>query len=258
MRMFLSHSVWLGTSLMLLSVTARAAQFDATLQWSKRVELAMPVSGVVQDVYADVGQKLAKGGKLLRLDETVFKARVMEARSNLVSEEAQYKEAEREMQRSEQLYERTVLSDHELQVAKNNKAKAQAERDQAKAMLVKARQQLRYSTLRAPFNALVLSRSAQVGQVIAARLKPETLFTVADADSMMARFYVSESQLSGIKLGQAATVALDGGAVNGVVKAIGFEPAKAASKDTMYPVDVEFRMGDRVLRDGQHVKVNIP
>lgn len=257
MRKFFFQLVWVGVSLLLFSVTVQAAQYEATLHWSKRVELAMPVSGVVQNVYADVGQKLPKGGKLLRLDQSVFKARVVQARSDLASEQAQYKEAEREMNRSQQLYERTVLSDHELQVAKNNKIKAQARRDQAKAMLVRARQQLKYSTLRAPFNALVLSRKAQVGQVIAAKLKPQTLFTIADADSMMARFYVGESLLSGIKLGQAAKVLLHGGEVDGVVKAIGFEPAKTAGSNTKYPVDVEFPVGDRVLRDGEHVKVSI-
>lgn len=258
MRMLFSQSNWLGALLLLLSVTAQAAQYDATLRWSKRVELAMPVSGVVQKVYADVGQKIPKGGKLLRLDETVFRARVMQARTNAISEEAQYKEAMREMQRSQQLYERTVLSDHELQVAKNNKVRAQAERDHAKALLIKARQELKYSTLRAPFNALVLSRNAQVGQVIAATLKPETLFTVADADSMMARFYVSETELPRLKLGETAKVLLGSGEVDGMIKAIGYEPAKQEGTGTMYPVDVEFPMGSRVLRDGLHVKVRVP
>jgi RND family efflux transporter MFP subunit len=258
MSTYFSKSVWIGaTFLLLLSTTTQAAEFEATLKWSKRVDLALPVSGVIQKVYADVGQKVSKGGKLLSLDDTVFKVKVMQARTNLRSEEAHYKEAEREMQRSQQLYERTVLSDHELQVAKDNKVKAEAERDRARAMLVKARQELKYSTLRAPFNALVLARYAQVGQVIAARFKPVTLFTVADADSMMAHFYVSESQLSSIRLGQSAKVLLGGSELDGTIKAIGFEPVKGANNGTNYPVDVEFKMGDRVLREGQHVKVSL-
>lgn len=235
-----------------------AADFDATLQWAKRVELGVPVSGVIQTVYADVGQKVSKDDKLLQLDDTVFKAQVNEATSALKNQEAQYKEAGRELDRAQNLYDRTVLSDHDLQVAKNNKVQAAARLDEAKAMLVKAQQQLKYSTLRAPFNALVLERHAQVGKVNAATLKPETLFIVADSDQMLARLQVSEAQLGQLKLGQSAKVMLGENHIDGVIKSIGFEPVKANSNDTVYPVDVEFAMGGHVLRAGQHVKVELP
>ena len=251
--------IYAGLALMSLFCSqAQAAQFDATLQWSKRAELGVPVSGVVQAIYADVGQRVAKGEKLLQLDDTVFKVRVKEAGSTLKSQIEHYKEAERELKRSMDLYERTVLSDHELQVAKNNAVKAAAMRDQAQADLVKAKQVLKYSSLRAPFNALVLERHAQEGKVIAAGLKPQTLFVVADADQMLARMYVSEAQLNQFKLGQTAKVMLADTQMEGVIKAIGFEPASGASNTNSYPVDVEFKTANQVLRAGQHVKVEMP
>ena len=251
----------IGGSVVLVLISVgqlQAAQFEATLQWSKRVELGVPVSGVTQSVYVDVGQKVVKNEKLLQLDDTVFKARVKQASSALQSQEAQYKEAERELKRAEELYDRTVLSDHDLQVAKDNAVKAAAERDKAQAMLIKAKQDLKYSTLRAPFNALILERTAQVGKVIAAQLNPETLFVVADADRMLARLYVSEAQLTQLKLGQTAKVLFGNAQVEGVIKAIGFEPAKGVSNGTSYPVDIEFAAADQVLRAGQHVKVELP
>jgi len=241
--------------LLLLALPCQAAEFDATLQWSKRVDLGVPLSGVVQAVYADVGQRVAKGEKLLQIDDTVFKVKLKEARSTYKSQVEIYKEAEREKNRSQDLYDRTVLSDHELQVAKNNEVKAAAERDEAEAALVKARQVLKYSTLRAPFNALVLERNAQVGKVIAARLKPETLFVVADADKMLARIHVSETQLAMFKLGQSARVMLGSEKFDGVIRAIGFEPSGSAGN---YPVDIEFSPGTHVLRAGQHGKVQLP
>jgi RND family efflux transporter MFP subunit len=260
MRMHIPDTKFFVATALLFTVAGQsmAAEFDATLQWAKRVELGVPVSGVIQAVYADVGQKVAKGDKLLQLDDAFFKVAVKQASSNLKSEEEQYKEAERELDRSQQLYDRTVLSDHELQVAKNNKVKAEAERDHAQAMLVKAKQTLKYSTLRAPFNALVLERHAQVGKVNAATLQPETLFIVVDADQMLARLYVSEAQLSLFKLGNAATVVVGGDRVAGTTKAIGFEPVSTGSEASHYPVDVEFNTADKVLRAGQHVKVEIP
>jgi len=236
---------------------AQAAEYDATLQWSKRVKLGVPVSGVVQSVYADVGMKIAKGDKLLQLDDTVFKARVKQATSELRNQEEQYKEAAREENRSQNLYDRTVLSDHELQVAKNNKVKAAADRAHARARLIKAKQELKYSSLRAPFNALILERHAQVGKVIAAALKPETLFVVADADQMQACLIVKEVQLGQIKIGQKAIVSVGDSRFQGVVKAIGFEPVADKGDTTRYPVEVEFDVNGRVLRAGLHAKVEI-
>ncbi|MBI1424509.1 MAG: efflux RND transporter periplasmic adaptor subunit [Gammaproteobacteria bacterium] len=260
MRVQISRLTIIVVATLLLSLSAQiqAAEFEATLQWAKRAELGVPVSGVVHAVYADVGQKVAKGDKLLQLDDTVLKAAVKQAASNLKSQEEQYKEAEREKERAQNLYDRTVLSDHELQVAKNNEVKAAAERDHARAVLVKAQQNLRYSTLRAPFNALVLERHVQVGKVLAAELKPETLFIVADADQMLARIFVTEAQLSRFKLGQSAKVLIDGNSLNAVIKAIGFEPVGGGKEAGSYPVDVEFGRGDRMLRAGQHVKVDLP
>jgi RND family efflux transporter MFP subunit len=252
----ISRLILSASMLLMLSAAGQlqAGQFDATLQWSKRTELSVPISGVIQAVYVDVGQKVAKDEKLLQLDDLVMKAKLKQAHSTLISQEAHFKEAEREMKRAQELYDRTVLSDHDLQVAKDNKVKAAAERDKAQAMLVNAKQELKYSTLRAPFNALVLERNAQVGKVIAAQLKPETLFILADADHMLARLYANETQLAQIKIGQPAKVLLGNDRIDGVIKAIGFEPAK----DNNYPVDVEFAVSDRVLRAGQHVKVELP
>jgi len=242
---------------LLVAGVARAASYDGVLHWSKRVELGVPVSGVVKAVYADVGMKVKKGDKLLELDDTVFKASVMQAKSELKNQEEQYKEATREEDRAQNLYDRTVLSDHELQVAKNNKVKAAAQLEHARATLIRARQALKYSSLRAPFNALVLERHAQVGKVIAAKLKPETLFVVADADQMLARLSVSEEQLAQVKIGQQAVVHLGDRQYPGVIKAIGFEPIQGKTDASRYPVDVEFDLKGQVLRAGMHVKVEL-
>lgn len=250
--------IFTGVLLVTFTELSQAAQFDATLQWSKRVAVTVPVSGVIQEVYVDTGQKVAKDDKLLQLDDTTFKARVNQTVSTLKSAEEQYKEAERELNRANELYNRTVLADHDLQLAKNAHIKAAAERDMARYAMVKAKQDLKYSTLRAPFNALVLERHAQVGMVISAELKPETLLVLADADQMLARMQVSDSQLPALKLGQAVKVFINSEQLDGVIKAIGFEPSRGSTGGTSYPVDIEFKISGRLLRAGQQVKVEVP
>lgn len=258
MRTLFKSYVSLGCILLVYAHQVNAAQFDATLQWSRRVELTVPVSGVIQEIYVEAGQKVAKGEKLLQLDDTVFKAREKQAVSTLKSAEEAYKESERELTRANELYNRTVLADHDLQLAKNAHVKATADRDAARYALAKAQHDFKYSTLRAPFNAIVLERQAQVGMVISADLKPETLLVLADADQMLARVSVSDTQLAQFKLGQAVKININDRHVEGVVKAIGFEPARGASGGISYPVDIEFKQSDQLLRAGLQVKVVLP
>ena len=258
MRIKSKSLLYTGLMLFIPALQVQAEQYDATLRWSKRVELSVPVSGVIQEIYVEAGQKVAKDEKLLQLDDTIFKSRVSQAVSGLKSAEEQFKEAERELNRANELYNRTVLADHDLQLAKNAFVKAKADRDKARYTLVKAKNDLKYSTLRAPFNAIVLERHAQVGMVISAELKPETLLVLADADQMLARMSVSDAQLTQLKLGRVVKILINKEQLDGVIKAIGFEPVQGSSGTTSYPVDIEFNISGRTVRAGQRVKVDIP
>ncbi|MGD8926538.1 MAG: biotin/lipoyl-binding protein, partial [Thioalkalispiraceae bacterium] len=106
-------------SIILNSPVSWAQEYDATLHWYQKTELGTVVSGIVKNVYVNVGDIVKKGDKLLQLDDSVSKAHVVEYRAKLQSAEEELKEAERERDRALELYDRTVLSQHELQVAKN-------------------------------------------------------------------------------------------------------------------------------------------
>jgi Multidrug resistance efflux pump len=61
-----------------------AGSLAATAWAADRVSLTTPVSGVVKEVYVQVGQRVRKGDKLLALDDTRLKARVMEAEAGVM------------------------------------------------------------------------------------------------------------------------------------------------------------------------------
>ena len=247
-----------GLLLLLFAMHCSAAQFDATLHWSTRVEIGTPVAGVVKTVLVDAGQQVRKSDKLLQLDDKVFKARVDSATTHLRSQEEHYQEAKREMERAEELYARTVLSDHDLQVAKNNHVTALAERDKARYQLVKARYDLEYSTLRAPFDAVVLQNRAQPGMVVSAELTPQTLLVLVQAEQMLARVAVDEAALAGLKPGQDATVTVNGTSYEGTIKVIGLEPIPADTGKGLFPVDVMFATKGTLMRAGQSARVELP
>lgn len=232
-----------------------AEEFEATLGWSKRVELSTPVSGLVQKVFAEPGKVVAKGDVLVQLDSRAFKADLKYAKARYKNMDEQSQEAKRELDRQTDMYDRTMLSDHELQVAKNNFTAALSEYQQAQSSLTKAKLNLEYSAIRAPFNAVVISSSAVKGQVVASEVTPPVLVIVAEAKRMLARFYVTADKINNLVINQGAKVNVAGQSRQGKIFNIALEPDKLKSE--FYAVDVIFDSKEKLLRAGQKAKINL-
>jgi len=85
-------------------------------------------------------------------------------------------------------------------------AQAEAQLAIARETLNQARQQLEYTELKAPFDAVVMSKSAEPGEYI----NPgTTVATIADLDNVWLRAYVSEADMGSVKLGQQVKVTTD-------------------------------------------------
>jgi RND family efflux transporter MFP subunit len=249
----------LVTSIGLLSVVSmtHAQQYDAVLAWSQRIPLSTLSSGVVTDIYVNAGDLVKQNDLLLQLDPVIFEQRIKQTAVALKSADEFYLEAKRERDRSQELYNRTVLSDHELQVAKNNVVYAKAHFEGARLQHEKAKYDYKYSRIIAPFNALILERNVQPGQVVSSEFQPLTLLIVADSDRMRARIWVKQDVLHKIQMKQSAKVYVDDKTFDGRIVAIGFEPAAGGVNPGAYPVDIEFNTAQQVLRAGLRVKVEI-
>jgi multidrug efflux system membrane fusion protein len=241
-----------------VSTSAYAQQYDAVLQWSKRATLTTLTSGVIEKVAVDVGSHARQGELLLQLDAQVLEKRVKQTQAAVKSAEENFLEAKREKERAEELYNRTVLSDHDLQVAKINEIHARAQFEDAQVQHERAKYNLKYSRIVAPFNVLVLERHAQPGQVVSSEIQPPVLLVVAESDTMRARILVKEDALGTISLGKAAIVRVGGAQFSGKVVAAGFEPLTGKDGAVQgYPVEVEFASGDQTLRAGLTATVEI-
>jgi len=233
-----------------------AQEFSAKLHWAKRVELGSPVSGVVEKVSVNVGDKVNSEDALVQLDSSVFQAHVNEYKAQLLSSQEALKEAERERDRALELYDRTVLSDHDLQIAKNKYKAAIARDKHVMANLIASQFNLKHSTIRAPFDAVVLQRYAQPGQVVATQFSQGPLIVVAASDKMIARFNIAEDMLTLIRKNKQASVVVDGETYHGKIISIGLELATGDVSSSGYPVEVEFSV-ERLLRAGRTAKVEM-
>jgi multidrug efflux system membrane fusion protein len=153
--------------------------FFTPLAFAVDVPLTTPVSGVVKSVSVTAGQSVKKGQVLLALDDTIYQARVTEAEAALSRLKEESAEADRDLKRAKELYDRAVSSTTEFEQAKLRYARADGLYREAQAKLTIARKNLEYSTLRAPFNATVSKRLAEPGMVVSAEFQPATLIILS-------------------------------------------------------------------------------
>lgn len=232
----------------------------ASLQWAQRVELSTLVSGNIAEVNVDVGSRVKAGDTLLRLDDRGFKAQLTKAQADNAHAKDALDEAKRELERSQELFDRTVLSIHDLQLVKIALARAQADYRGTQAALEQAKLDLEHSTIRAPYDGIVLHRQAQVGQTVISRLQATPLLVLARSDRMIARAGVVRKDLDKIKLGQSLEVQVGGETLTGKVVRLGLEPMpEEVGPEPVYAVDIQFTPpADNDLRAGQQAAVPLP
>ncbi len=242
-----------GAGLVALAMgPAAAAELTGTLDWVRRTELGTLVSGVVAAVPVRAGQSVAAGTELLRLDDRGFRARVAEAEAAVAKARVDFEEAEREDGRAAELYDRTVLSDHERQLAAIDLEAARATLQAARAQLTQARLDLERSAIRAPHAALVLRVAGAPGQVVVSELQSMPLVVVAEDGRMLVRANAGAAELAGVAPGAPARVGVRELWLQGTVAEVGLEPVAGTGQGARYEVTVVFDLpaGPR-LRAGE-------
>lgn len=250
--------VLLGLLASLVSA-AFADEVEGRLGWARKLVLSVPVSGVVQEVAVHPGDRVESNQVLLRLDPRPFRTRQARARAHLDRATPEREEAQRELERAQELYDRTVLSDHELQLAKIAFAQADAEQRIAEAALAQAELDLEYSVVRAPFQALVLDRHVEVGQTVITAHESVPLFTLVSTDSMLAVVELSLARGSTLEPGAAIPVTVEGRSYEGRLRRLVPEPSAWIDNQPRYSLEVLIIVpAGQTLRPGQPALVALP
>lgn len=153
----------------------------APLWAADKLELTTRVSGVVAEVLVKPGQRVKKGTPLLRLDRTVLQARLEESVAEHAQAQADEADARRELERAQELFNRTVSSTSELEAATLRHARAQASLKAAGARRTIAQKNLHDAELRAPFDGVVSALPGGPGTVVTADCQPRTLVVLTPA-----------------------------------------------------------------------------
>ena len=195
--------------------------------------IGFKVSNPIAQINVDAGDRVTRGDVLARLDSAEQEARLAMARAGLLAAEAAVKSARSTIRRADAilakkqntnarqqaLYAKRTISTEAAEAARLEVDTARAEVDiarsgllAAEAALSTARAQveledvaLAQHTLKAPYDAVVITRNMELGTVVKAG---EPLFTLVDPASVWVLGHISESRAGHIKLGQKAQIRL--------------------------------------------------
>jgi len=201
-----------------------AEDFSAKLDWSERTELGLLSSGVINRILVKPGQKINKGDLLLTLDKREFNALEKRAKANVARAKERYAEAVREFERSEELYDRQVLSDRGRQLVSIEKLESEAVLEEAQANLLIAKIDKERSQLKAPFNGVIVELMASIGTAINNNLTVKPLVVIANNQKMHAVAQLTNEQMSQFKLGMKMNVTVKNTFFEGTVVELGLEP----------------------------------
>ncbi len=233
----------------LLPIVTWAAEYPATLTWSQRAEVSLPVSGVVKTIEVKPGDRVSTGQRLLALDERHFKNAVYRASSQIKKLTLTRDEAQREFERNQELYERTVTSQHDLEVAEIAYNVALADYANARSELTRAKLDLEYSIAHAPFDAVVLAVNVAVGESVINEQQAMPLVVIGSDRPMLARAVLNAEQLTKLAPGAAAEVQVNGRRYEGKITSLGLEPVTVGDASG-YELSVSFDAGNAVMRSG--------
>ncbi len=235
------------------------AAWDGVTDWARRTEMSTPASGVIERVLVRAGERVREKTVLLQLEQGTRLARVEEAKAVQQHATLLREEAQRELDRSQELYDRTLLADHDLNLAKLAFADADATFQQARAALVSAEEELNDSQLVAPFDAIILDRKVQPAQTVMNQLRAEPMLVVASAKEMLVRFAVSPEDLAKLPPGTKVNVECQGQRYQGVVEAVKLDAhiGYGSSAQTDNTVEVIFAT-EQPLMPGVSASVSLP
>lgn len=173
-------------------VTAYAPTISITGAIAARVssDLSFRISGRVVERMTDVGQHVAAGDILARLDPATAEADRDSADAAVVSAEAVLKQASASYDRQKQLFDQGFATRSAYDLAQQTLRTARGSLDSAKAQAATAADALTYSTLKAGQAGVVTARDIEVGQVAQAA---QTAFTIAEDGPRDAVFNIFES-----------------------------------------------------------------
>lgn len=174
------------------------------------VNVGSQVSGTVIEMHADFNDRVTKGQVLLKLEPTIFNAQIRQAEASVASARATLRLNQASFTRNQQLVTQQFISSLALDQSKRELDVAEANLAQAQGQLDRALADRDNSVIRSPIDGIVIKRTIDMGQTVAASFSTPNLFQIAqDLTKMQIDTSVSEADVGALRDGLPARFIVD-------------------------------------------------
>jgi HlyD family secretion protein len=241
----------------LIEITVTATGY---VQPMDKVEVGTQVSGVVEKIFVDYNSQVKKGQLLAEIDKSTLLERLTQAKASLTSAESDLVYTQQNYDRVKQLYDVKAATEASYEEAVNRLEQAKTALANAKANLHQAEVNLSYAEIYSPIDGVVLDRSVERGQTVAASFNTPTLFTIAnDLKKMQVEAAVDEADIGRVRVGQKVTFTVDAyndDTFEGVVNQIRLQPTVTNNVVT-YTVIIEAPNPEEKLFPGMTAGITV-
>lgn len=224
------------------------------------VNVGTQVSGTVKKLYVDYNHVVEKGQILLELDNALLSAQLKQDLASVQNITASLELMTANEARTRSLYNQEYASRLELDTAVQAKKSAQAQLNLTHATVEKDRANLAYTVIRSPVSGVVVDRSVDVGQTVAASLQTPTLFKIAqDLSKMQIDANFAEADIGSIRAGQPVKFTVDAYPnrnFQGVVRLVRLNPTNQQNVIT-YDVVINVSNPGQILMPGMTAYVSL-
>jgi len=224
------------------------------------IDVGTQVSGIITKLYADFNSVVKKGQVIARIDTTFLVQAVIDAQATLDKSKAQLTYSKVSLDRDKDLLARQLMSQSDYDTAELAFQQNTAALKSAQSALDRAVINLRYATIYAPIDGVVVNRAVNIGQTVAASLSSPTLYTIAnDLRKMQVETTVDESDIGRVSIGQEGYFTVDAYPDNkfsGQISQIRLNPT-SVSNVVNYIVIIDVNNSDLKLMPGMTANVKI-
>ena len=181
-----------------------------TIEPVTSVTVGTQVSGIVSHLYVDYNTIVKKGQVIAELDRTNLISELNTAKANLSSAQSSLNYQLSNYNRYKELHDKGLVSADEFESARLQYLQAKEQVNSSKENVQKAQTNLGYATITSPIDGVILSKSVEEGQTVAASFNTPELFVIAqDLTNMRVIADIDEADIGGVKEGQRVSFTVD-------------------------------------------------
>ena len=181
-----------------------------TIEPVTSVTVGTQVSGIVSRLYVDYNSVVKRGQVIAELDKTNLVSELNTAKANLSSAQSAMNYQLANYNRYKTLHDKGLVSADEYESARLSYQQSREQVAQSRENVKRAQTNLGYATITSPIDGVVLSKSVEEGQTVAASFNTPELFVIAkDLTDMRVIANIDEADIGGVKEGQRVSFTVD-------------------------------------------------